>query len=176
MQLRLLSLVACAAAFAPRSPVRSATPRFAGPASSQSMLPASAQKLMGMLGTAEKRADISFDLTMEVIADMYDYRDVAFSVGDVVSAAGDNKGSSKIFAFAKIAGLEASTTLALFGAYFYDDVLKHPDGSDHANIRAFMAGGWDCVAFPDGLSLAPKDLQNSYEAFGPALGSEYQTS
>ena len=40
--------------------------------------------------------------------------------------------------------------------YYRKDVLEDPDGDSHANIRAFMKGGWDSVKFPKGLALAPK--------------------
>ena len=44
----------------------------------------------------------------------------------------------------------------MFGDYYRKDVLEHPDGTDHANIRAFMEVGWDGVKFPDGFALSPK--------------------
>ena len=40
--------------------------------------------------------------------------------------------------------------------YYRKDVLEDPDGDSHANIRAFMKGGWESVKFPKGLALAPK--------------------
>ena len=175
-RLLLVAVVASCGAFAPRArPLRAGMSVRGEPGSSGGMLPSTAQELMGLLGSAKDREKISFQLTMDVIEEMYDYADVAFSVGSVASAPGENTGSAKIFSFAKISGLEAKTTLSLFGDYYRKDVLGNPDGKDHANIRAFMQGGWDAVKFPDGLALARKDLQNSYEAFGPAMGSEYQT-
>ena len=127
-------------------------------------MPTAAGELMGLLG--ESTDQVSFQLTMDVVEEMYAYEDVAFSVGDVVSKPGENTGSAKIFSFAKISMLEKETTLHLFGDYYRKDVLENPDGDDHANIRAFMKGGWDCVKFPDGLALSPKPLQNTFEAFG----------
>ena len=38
-------------------------------------------------------------------------------------------------------------TLACFGAFYTEDVLKNPDGTDHQNIRNFMKTGWDGIAF-----------------------------
>ena len=80
----------------------------------------------------------------------------SFSVGDVVSEPGQNMGSAKIFSFAQLSKLDEAATLQLFGDYYRKDVLEHPDGSDHANIRAFIKGGWACVKFPDGLAIVPK--------------------
>ena len=55
---------------------------------------------------------------------------------------GENSGSCKIFAFAQLHHLDEASTLACFGAYYRDDVLKHPQGSDHQNIRQFINTGW----------------------------------
>ena len=107
--------------------------------------------------------------------------EVPFSVGDVESTAGKNMGSAKIFSFATLSKLEKEATLhcasssrlplaprlpdcaasrrdwaAVFGDYYRLDVLENPDGTDHANIRAFMKGGWPCVNFPEGLAIKPK--------------------
>jgi hypothetical protein len=37
--------------------------------------------------------------------------------------------------------------LSLFGSYYFDDVLKNPDGIDHQNIRNFITFGWDGISF-----------------------------
>ena len=134
-RLLLVAVVASCGAFAPRRPLRAGVSVRGEPGSSGGMLPSTAQELMGLLGSAKDREKISFQLTMDVIEEMYDYADVAFSVGSVASAPGENTGSAKIFSFAKISGLEAKTTLSLFGDYYRKDVLGNPDGDDHANIR-----------------------------------------
>jgi hypothetical protein len=41
-------------------------------------------------------------------------------------------------------------TLA-FGAYYFEDVLGNPNGTDHQNIRNFMKTGWDGIAFTEVL-------------------------
>ena len=56
--------------------------------------------------------------------------------------------------FARLAGLTPDQTLALFGAFYRDDVLGHPDGSDHQNIRNFIKDGWDGIRF-EGDALTP---------------------
>lgn len=100
-------------------------------------------------------ADVQFASVMAVIADHYDYTPCAFRNGDTVNAAGQNEGSCKLFAFARLHGLDAAQTLACFGDYYRVDVLQHPHGSDHANIRNFMVRGWDGIAF-DGEPLHAK--------------------
>lgn len=175
----LLAFAASACAFAPAAcafaPAPGAFSRRLGAlrAVPEGMPPAS-RELLGLLGASSLDA-ISFELTMDSISELYDAREVAFSVGDVASAAGENFGSAKLLSFAKISGLERDATLALFGEYYTRDVRGDPDGADHPNIRAFAAGGWDAVAFPDGLALTPKRLQNAFESFGPSLGQEYQS-
>ena len=92
-------------------------------------------------------ASVSFDDTMAVIDDCYEFTPTAFRNGTVVNAAGENNGSCRIFAFAKRHDLSEASTLACFGAYYRDDVLENPDGKDHQNIREFMRSGWSGVEF-----------------------------
>ncbi|MFT4047340.1 MAG: HopJ type III effector protein [Solimonas sp.] len=47
-----------------------------------------------------------------------------------------------MLAFAKLQGLSEAETLACFGRFYREDVLKNPDGTDHQNIRNFMRTGW----------------------------------
>lgn len=96
---------------------------------------------------------IEFADTIAAIEAAHDYTPTAFRNGDVVNAAGQNAGSCKILAFGRLHGLSEAETLACFGRFYRDDVLKHPDGSDHANIRTFMRLGWAGVAF-DGAALS----------------------
>lgn len=90
---------------------------------------------------------ITFDDTMAVIDASYVFTPAAFSNGDVTNAAGQNSGSCKLFAFALLNQLTPEQTLACFGAYYRDDVLKHPQATDHQNIRNFMKSGWAGVKF-----------------------------
>ena len=95
---------------------------------------------------------IEFDDTMAVIESEYNFTPTAFTNGDVSNAADENNGSCKIFAFAQLQSLDADETLACFGRYYRDDVLKNPDGSDHGNIRSFMQHGWIGIEF-SGMAL-----------------------
>lgn len=98
---------------------------------------------------------IEFSETMAVIESNYSYSEVAFSNGEQNNAAGENAGSCKIFAFAKLNKLTEAQTLACFGTYYRDDVLGFPDASDHQNIRQFMIHGWDGINF-SGPALVKK--------------------
>ena len=95
---------------------------------------------------------ISFQNTIALIDSSYNFTPTAFKNGNQFNNANENNGSCKIFAFAKINNLEKDATLSLFGSYYFDDVLKNPDGNDHQNIRNFMASGWDGISF-DGEAL-----------------------
>jgi len=95
---------------------------------------------------------IQFNDTMSVIEAEYNFTPTSFSNGDVKNAADENNGSCKIFAFAQLQSLNADQTLACFGDYYREDVLKNPDGNDHSNIRSFMANGWIGIEF-DGMAL-----------------------
>lgn len=94
---------------------------------------------------------VEFNEVMDTIEQDYHYQPSTFSngLGDnkITNTAGSNEGSCKIFAFAKINQLNKEETLACFGQYYRDDVLKHPDGDDHGNIRNFMRDGWDGIDF-----------------------------
>ncbi|WP_298140213.1 HopJ type III effector protein [Flavobacterium sp.] len=98
---------------------------------------------------------ITFQETIEVIESNYNFTPSSFKNGNQLNNAGENNGSCKIFAFAKINNLEKDETLSLFGSYYFDDVLKNPDGIDHQNIRNFMTFGWDGISF-DGEALELK--------------------
>ena len=96
-----------------------------------------------------------FTETIAMIEEYFDYSAVAFSVGEQKNAQGENEGSAKVFSFARFANLETEATLQLFCEH-YASVVQSPDGTDHANIRAFMASGRSEVKFPNGLALTPK--------------------
>jgi len=90
---------------------------------------------------------ITFNDTIALIEALYIFTPAAFKNGDMNNEAGQNNGSCKLFAFARLHNLSQQQTLHCFGAYFRDDVLKHPDGTDHQNIRNFMKTGWDGIEF-----------------------------
>ncbi|MCP5162307.1 MAG: HopJ type III effector protein [Hahellaceae bacterium] len=100
--------------------------------------------------------EVEFTEVMATINAHYTYTPTRFcnGAGDdlVVNEAGTNEGSCRIFAFARLNQLSAAETLACFGAYYREDVLKHPDATDHANIRTFIRHGWTGIRF-DGEAL-----------------------
>lgn len=98
---------------------------------------------------------ITFAETMAVIDASYEFAPAAFTNGEARNEAGQNSGSCKLLAFALLNKLTKEQTLACFGAYYRDDVLKNPDGSGHQNIRNFMKTGWAGVAF-DRMPLQAK--------------------
>lgn len=91
-----------------------------------------------------------------MIDDNYSYVATRFSNGldddRLVNEAGQNEGSCKIFAFAKLHDLDVQQTLHCFGRYYRNDVLSNPAGDDHLNIRNFMKHGWNGIHF-DGEAL-----------------------
>ncbi|NBL63897.1 type III effector [Flavobacterium sp. NST-5] len=95
----------------------------------------------------ENPKSIAFQDTIQVIEENYDFTATAFKNGNQNNNAGENNGSCKIFSFAKLQNLSKQATLACFGSYYFDDVLKNPNGNDHQNIRNFMEFGWDEIQF-----------------------------
>lgn len=101
---------------------------------------------------------IAFSDTMAVIETLYEFIPTAFKNGALMNEQGQNSGSCKLFAFAQLQDLSPQQALACFGAYYRDDVLKNPAGTDHQNIRNFMKTGWAGIRF-DGRPLKTKPVQ-----------------
>ena len=99
---------------------------------------------------------VDFKEVIAFIDEYYDFTPTKFTNGNTVNEADQNNGSCKIFSFAKLNDLSKEDTLALFGAFYRDDVLGNPEGTDHQNIRNFMKFGWEGVLF-DGESLRRRD-------------------
>lgn len=105
------------------------------------------------------QADNNVVLFHDVISTIkrhYECRPCGFRTGcgterETVNHAGTNAGSCLLLAFARRLGLDAQTTLQLYGEH-YRSVLADPHGHEHANIRAFMANGWAGVTM-DGNPL-----------------------
>ncbi len=103
------------------------------------------QTLLHTLTTAPET--VQFADTIAAIEAHYTFTPTAFRNGTLDNAAGQNNGSCKIFAFAQLQQLTPQQTLHCFGDYYRKDVLQHPDGTDHQNIRNFMQHGWDGIQF-----------------------------
>lgn len=96
--------------------------------------------------------EIEFNETISVIENNYTFMPTTFINGEVKNEAGTNSGSCKIFAFSQKEGLTKEETLACFGAFYFDDVLKDPTGSGHQNIRNFIKTGFEGLSF-EGVAL-----------------------
>ena len=103
----------------------------------------------------ESPDSVTFDDTLAVIDSLYQFTPVSFNNGTLLNEAGKNNGSCKLLSFASLHNLSPRQTLTCFGAYYRDDVLKHPDGTDHQNIRNFINSGWAGIKF-HGMALTPK--------------------
>ena len=118
-----------------------------------------ALSLTAFLSKVKSGQPVDFQDTMAIIAEHYDYHPARFRNGlggdRLVNEPGINEGSCKIFGFARLHGLSAPETLALFGEYYRDEVLPNPEGEGHKNIRAFMKHGWPGIEF-DGDALTPR--------------------
>ncbi|WP_136482259.1 HopJ type III effector protein [Cognatitamlana onchidii] len=90
---------------------------------------------------------IVFSDTMSVIEAHYNFIPTAFKNGTFENAEGQNSGSCKLFAFAKLQGLTQDETLACFGQFYFEDVLQDPDGDGHQNIRNFIKTGFEGLSF-----------------------------
>lgn len=90
---------------------------------------------------------IRFNDVITYIDENYDFTPTKFVNGKIVNEANQNNGSCKIFSFAQLNHLSEEKTLRLFGEFYREDVLKHPDATDHQNIRNFMVSGWNGIRF-----------------------------
>lgn len=100
---------------------------------------------------------IEFTQSLQIIEQYYDFKPVAFKVGEQHNEAGQNQGSCKLLAFAQLHNLSLEHSLALFGHHYRQEVLEHPEGNDHQNIRQLQAKGWAGVTF----SAPPLVAKNS---------------
>lgn len=98
---------------------------------------------------------IMFSDVMQIIEEHYHFTETAFKNGKHHNKAGENSGSCKVFSFAKLQALDKQQTLALFGEYYREDVLKNPQADDHQNIRQFMQQGFAGISFEQ-EALTPK--------------------
>lgn len=103
----------------------------------------------------ESPDNVEFNDTISVIDALYDFTPTSFKNGSFLNEAGKNNGSCKLFSFAQLQKLSPQQTLHCFGAYYRDDVLRHPEGTDHQNIRNFIKTGWAGIEF-GGNALTPK--------------------
>lgn len=111
------------------------------------------ESLLAKLNEAPE--SVQFDEVISLIDASYDFTPTSFTNGELQNESGTNNGSCKIFAFGQLQGLSEDSTLACFGTYYRDDVLKNPSADNHGNIRNFMKTGWDGIDF-SGQALRPK--------------------
>ena len=111
------------------------------------------QQLQTLLSGLKEKA-ISFVQVIEFIETYYQHQPTAFKNCDAFNEATQNQGSAKVFAFSQLNNLSKEDTLYLFAEH-YRSVLLDPEGTDHQNIRQFMANGWPGVVF-EGEALTSK--------------------
>ena len=90
---------------------------------------------------------ITFSETIAVIEENYTFIPTEFQNGTQHNATNENSGSCKLFAFTQLQNLSQAETLACFGAYYFEEVLKDPNGTNHQNIRNFINTGWNGIQF-----------------------------
>ena len=90
---------------------------------------------------------IEFGEVITLIDNTFFFSPTAFENGAIKNLENQNNGSCKLLALGQYLKLSNEQTLALFGSFYRDDVLKNPNGEDHANIRNFMQTGHAGVTF-----------------------------
>jgi len=95
----------------------------------------------------ETPENINFSETMSIIDKYYNFTPTAFKNGTLENNKGQNSGSCKLFAFAKMQKLSKEDTLACFGQFYFEDVLKTPNGDGHQNISNFIKTGFEGLSF-----------------------------
>lgn len=90
---------------------------------------------------------IEFSEVIALIDALYSFTPTRFTNGSAVNEAGENQGSCKLLAFGQQQKLTQAQMLHCFGTYYREDVLQHPDNTDHQNICCFMQTGWGGIHF-----------------------------
>ncbi|MFD0764344.1 HopJ type III effector protein [Mucilaginibacter lutimaris] len=109
-------------------------------------------KLLNLIA-ALKNGSIKFADVINFIDTYYTHQPTAFKNGNAYNEATQNQGSAKVFTFARLNNLGKDDTLQLFAEH-YQAVLDTPNGTDHQNIRQFIANGWEGISFEgDALTL-----------------------
>lgn len=108
------------------------------------------RELTALLANSRNKT-LVFQDVVDTIRRHYECTPAAFTTGAdgpgaVENPAGTNAASCQLLAFARRLGLDQANTLALYAEH-HRAVLADPAGSNHANIRAFMASGWAGVRF-----------------------------
>ena len=98
---------------------------------------------------------VTFKETMDIIDTYYNYFEVPFSNGDLISKPNENVGSAKIFSFGLLTRMDEKAVLGCFGEIARD---LTPEGTDHMNIRNFKKTGWSGIKFEKGLAIASKTV------------------
>jgi len=111
------------------------------------------EQVSGLIKKLKDNA-LTFKEVIEFIETYYQHQPTAFKNGGAYNEATQNQGSAKVFSFAQLNDLSKEDTLFLFAEH-YQAVLNTPNGTDHQNIRQFMANGWAGIAF-EGLALIAK--------------------
>ncbi|MBO9565165.1 MAG: HopJ type III effector protein [Niastella sp.] len=96
----------------------------------------------------------TFKEVLDFIETYYLHQPTAFKNGEAYNEATQNQGSARVFAFAQLNNLSKEDTLYLFAEH-YLSVINTPNGTDHQNIRQFIAHGWSGIAF-EGQALLAK--------------------
>lgn len=108
-----------------------------------------------------KKGEADFEDVIAYVNAHYEYTPTRFTNGTgtdaVVNEAGQNEGSCRIFALAKHKGLSEADTVQLFGRFYRVDVLQHPQGTDHGNIRTFLREGWAGIRFEADALVVKED-------------------
>ena len=100
-----------------------------------------------------KNNSLPFKEVIEFVETHYQHQPTAFKNGEAYNEATQNQGSARVFAFAQLNNLSKEDTLYLFAEH-YQSVLNTPNGTDHQNIRQFMAHGWPGIVFEGQVLLA----------------------
>jgi len=107
----------------------------------------SLENFLTKLKTQQK--DIEFSESISVIEENYNFTPTSFTNGILKNEKGENSGSCKLFAFAIQQKLTKEETLACFGSYYFNEVLKDAAGSGHRNIRNFIKTGFEGLKFSE---------------------------
>jgi len=101
---------------------------------------------------------VTFDEALATVGEHYRLTPCGYTLAGVRFDVDQVHRSCQLYAFGILHKLSKEQTLACFGEHYREDVLKHPQGSDHQTVRLFMQVGWEGLKLDSPMPLKARTV------------------